>query len=251
MIKVKALLIATLVLTSAQVLAEEMPRPFEGKFEFYRNDKLIGESTISLTIEGDQWSMRSDTTGTKGVARFLRFREWSLSEGDWIEAAPRPLAFEQEVKVAVKTIITSALFDWEGGTVLSIHKDGETTLEVVPGLLDPVSVGLRIRAGLNRGEQEWRLPMVDDEKIEEQHFRVAETVQLDTALGCLDTHRVDKIRGPQSTRYTQTWYADELAFVPVHIAHGKKDGDHLESRLVALTLDGKPVAADVDGAPCP
>jgi len=248
---VKNFLYAALTLAAVQATAEELPRPFEGDFEFYRNGKLIGESTISLTIDGDRWSMRSDTKGTKGVARFLRFREWSLSEGDWIDGAPRPDAFEQEVKVVVKTITTSAVFDWEDGTVLSIHKDGESTLEVVPGLLDPVAVGLRIRAGLARDEQEWRLPMVDDDQVEEQHFRVAETVRLDTALGCLDTHRVDKIRGPESTRYTQTWYADELAFVPVFIAHGKKDGDRLESRIKALTLDGKPVDAGEDRTPCP
>ncbi len=248
---VKAVLVAILILASLQAPGDEMPRPFSGNFEFYRNGKLIGESTISLTLDDKRWLMRSDTKGTKGVARFLRFREWSLSEGDWIDAAPRPDTYEQEMKVAVKTIITSALFDWEEGTVRSIHKDGESTLEVVPGLLDPGSLGLRIRAGLGRGEQEWRLPMVDDDQIEEQHFRVAETVRLNTALGCLDTHRVDKIRGPESTRYTQTWYADELAFVPVFIAHGKKDGDRLESRIKTLTLDGEPVTADEESTPCP
>lgn len=245
------MLISTLLLVSLTAIGAEPPPSFEADYEFYRNDKLIGESTISLSVDDTQWAMRSDTEGTKGVARFLGVKEWSLSEGGWLDGAPRPGTFEQEVKVAFKTIATSADFDWEAGQVVSIHKDGETILQTVPGLLDPVSVGLRVRAGLSGGEQEWRLPMVDEDEIEVQHFRVAETASLDTALGCLETHRVDKIRGPQSKRYTQTWYADDLGFVPVYIAHGKTDGDHLESRIVSLTLDGEPVDTGNIGSPCP
>lgn len=245
------LVLAVLLLVSLGASGQELPQAFEGEYQFYRNGKLIGESTISLSVDGDQWSMRSDTAGTKGLARFLGFRESSLSDGVWHDGAPRPITFEQSIKVAVKTIFTSAVFDWENGTVFSTHEDGETTLEIVPGLLDPGALGLRVRLGLAEGEQEWRLPIVDEDKIEVQHFRVAETERLDTALGCLDTHRVDKIRGPESKRYTQTWYADELAFVPVYIAHGKRDGDHLESRLVALSLNGEPVAAAEDVPPCP
>lgn len=248
MLQTNFFLVALLVLASGPAAAAEPPLPFEGTFELYRNGKLIGEATFSFSVEGNHWQMRSNTEGTKGLARFLRLKEWSLGEGDWVDGAPRPGNFEQNVKVAIKTITTAAEFDWDAGTVHSVYRDGEATLETVPGLLDPVSVGLKIRAGLASGETEWRLPMVDEDLIEEEHFRVDETVALDTALGCLETQRVDKIRGPQSTRYTQTWYAEELAFVPVYIAHGKKDGDRMESRIVSLTLDGTPVEA---GAPCP
>lgn len=251
MLRLKLVLLATLMLASLRVEAAGLPLPFEADYEVYRNGKLIGETTISFAVAGDQWTMRSDTEGTKGIARFLRLKEWSLGEGEWIDGAPRPDNFRQEVKVAIKTITTAADFDWQAGTVLSVHKDGEHTLEVVPGLLDPVSLGLWVRAGLAAGEQEWRLPMVDEDRIEEEHFRVAEAVPLSTALGCQNTHRVDKIRGPQSKRYTQTWYADELGFVPVYMVHGKQDGDHMESRIVSLTLDGELVSVDGSETPCP
>jgi len=228
--------------------AAELPEPFTAEFEFLRNGKAIGEANFAFTVDGDRYLMRSAMEGTKGVASFLGVEERSESEGLWADGQPRPERFEQTVKVSFKTILTRAVFDWAEQLVLSEHKDGETTLPLSPGVLDPVSVGLAVRAGLAEEEGEWRLPMVDEDEIEEQHFRRSGREQLDTALGCLATQRVDKIRGPESTRYTRTWYADELAFVPVYITHGKTDGEHLESRIVSLTLNGKPVEA---GKACP
>lgn len=224
------------------------PRPFEAKMAFLRNGKPIGEAQFAFTVTGDEWTLRSSMRGTRGVAKFLGVEESSESHGRWIDGAPQPLNFRQTVEVAIKTIETRADFDWQAGTVLSVHEDGETTLPATPGLLDPVSVGLAVRAGLGQGEREWRLPMVDEDEIEVQHFRAVSDEALETGLGCLETVRVDKIRAPGSTRYTRTWYARDLAWVPVHVAHGKTDGDQMETRLVALSVAGETVSA---GPACP
>ncbi len=236
-----------LLLASGPALADGPPTPFVAEMEFLRNGKTIGSATFSLEVDGNDWVMRSSVEGTKGVAKFLGVEESSESRGGWADGAPRPESFLQRVKVSFKTIETRANFDWEAGQVLSVHKDGENLLETVPGLMDPVSVGLAIRKGLENGEREWRLPMVDEDEIEEQHFRAEGAESLDTPLGCFETERVDKIRRAGSTRYTQTWYARDLDWVPVYVAHGKTDGDRMESRLVSLTVDGEAVPA---GATC-
>jgi hypothetical protein len=236
-----------LTLGCGAAFGDAPPSPFVAEMEFLRNGKPIGEATFSLEVDGNDWVMRSSVEGTRGVARFLGVEESSESRGDWVDGGPRPKAFVQRVKVSFKTIETRANFDWAAGQVLSIHKDGENVLETEPGLMDPVSVGLAIRKGLENGEREWRLPMVDEDEIEEQHFRAEGAEALDTPLGCLETERVDKIRRAGSTRYTQTWYARDLDWVPVYVAHGKTDGDRMESRLVSLTVDGKPVPVS---APC-
>lgn len=224
-------------------VADEPPVPFEAQMEALRNGKVIGESKISLSVENGDWVMRSHTRGTKGMAKFLGVDERSESRGGWQDGAPRPDGFEQRVKVSFKTIETTAEFDWAAGQVRSVHEKDEFILPAEPGLLDPVSVGLAVRAGLAEGEREWRLPMVDEDEIKEQHFRAEGAEALETALGCLHTERVDKIRAPTSRRYTRTWYARDLKWVPVHVTHGKTDGDHMETRLVSLTVDGVTVEA--------
>lgn len=240
----------TLLLAAAGVAhGAEPPVPFEATLELLRNGKLIGESRFSLSVTDGDWVMRSESRGTRGLAKFLGVEESSESRGGWEDGAPRPESFRQTVEVSFKTIETTADFDWDAGTVRSVHEDGENTFPLEPGLLDPVSVGLAVRAGLTMGEREWRLPMVDEDEIEEQHFRAAGAEAIETPLGCLQTERVDKIRGPQSTRYTQTWYARDLAWVPVQVAHGKTDGDRMESRLKSLIIDGSKIIPT--GNPCP
>ncbi|MEJ2401978.1 MAG: DUF3108 domain-containing protein [Xanthomonadales bacterium] len=242
--------VATVVLL-AGLAAAPAARPdtsdFEARLELYRNDTLTGEMSFRLASDARGWTMSTETQGTHGLARFLGLREHSVGEGDWVGEAPRPLRYERTVK-AVRTLRWTADFDWTDGVVETVWPDGEATLELEPGVLDESAVGLVIRAGLARGEDEWRLRLVDEEKIEDAHFRSLGAQRLQTALGCLRVYVVEKVRRPQSTRYTRTWYAADHAFAPVLLEHGKTGGDAIEGRVVALTIEGAPVATAPDCA---
>ncbi|MEE4172973.1 MAG: DUF3108 domain-containing protein [Xanthomonadales bacterium] len=235
-------------LFSTPALAADLPPPFQATLEVLRNDKVIGEATFAFTTDGEDWVLTSRSEGTKGVAKFIGFEENSESHGDWQNGGPRPLGFRQTYQASFVKRETTADFDWEAGVVDSVHKDGENRLELEPGVLDPASIGLSIRAGLAAGKRAWDLLIVDEDEIESQTYRAAGEEALNTPIGCVVAERVDRIRGPQSTRYTQTWYARDLGWVPVQVAHGKTDGDRMETRLKSLALDGEPVTGL---GPCP
>lgn len=216
------------------------PPPYRADFEIHRNGKLAGEVTTAYETDGDAWTITSDTRGTRGLAKFLGVEEHSTSHGLWVDGRLRPERFEQTVKVAIKTERTSAVFDWDAGTVRSTHDDGEDVLALGPGTVDPASVALTQRVGLMAGETAWTLDVVDKDEIEAQRFE-AKPERIDTVIGCLDAVRVEKIRGPESSRYTRTWYAVDHGYAAVRAEHGKRDGDHMETRITALTVDGEPV----------
>lgn len=219
----------------------QLPGPFTAYFDFYRNGKLIGEARFELQVEGENWTMTTESDGTRGLAKFLGVSESSVSRGTWSETGPVPLGYEQTIKVSFKKIENRADFDWQAGTVRSVHKDGEDVLPLEPGMLDPVSAGLAIRAGLFAGVEEWFLPTLDEDEIDEDHFRAGDPEWLDTPLGCLRVRRVEKIRAPQSRRYTRTYHAADLAWVPVYIEHGKTGDEALESRIRELIVDGQTI----------
>ena len=221
---------------------------FEAKLELYRNDKLHGEMVFKLTTGDKHWTMHSSTEGTRGVASWLGLKESSTGEGDWFEGEARPLRYERNVRI-IKKMHWSAEFDWDNGVVHTVYPDGESTLQLKPGVVDESAIGLRVRAGLKNGENEWFLDLVDEEKIEEAHFRTRSVENLQTALGCMQVHVVEKVRWEGNPRYTRTYYAAEHEFTPVLLEHGKYDGDHIEGRVVSLTVDGKPVAAGPDCPP--
>jgi len=238
---------AALCLLLAQPCIAQRPADFEARLELSRNGKLFGEMTFQLSSDGDRWTMVSATRGTRGLARFLGLDENSRSEGLWLDDRPQPLRYERHVDV-IKNLDWSADFDWQQGKVYSVYPDGESTLDLEPGILDEAALGLVIRAGLERGEDDWTAPLLDEEKIEQAHFRVRDVEDVQTALGCMRVHVVEKVRGEGNKRYTRTYYAENQQFVPVLMQHGKRGGDHIEGRVVELSIAGKAVPAGPD---CP
>jgi hypothetical protein len=214
------------------------PAAFEATYGLYRNGKLAGEVRFSFVKEGDNWTLATESEGTRGIARFLGLQEHSSSNGRWRDNGPVPLAFTQRIKVSLKTILTSAEFDWDAMQVTSRFDGEEIQLPIEPGTLDAVSEGLAIRAGLAAGEQAWSLSVLDEDEIEIHDYRAGEPTRLDTALGCQDVSVVERVRAPTSTRYTRTAFAAGLGWVPIRVEHGKTDGEQMDTRIETLTLDG-------------
>lgn len=244
--KLTAILLAFPVLLPLPCLADR-PADFEARLELYRNGKLNGETVFKLETADGRWIMHSATQGTKGMASWIGLKENSTGEGDWHAGTARPLRYERNVK-AIVTREWSAEFDWDNEVVHTVYPDGASTLELEPGVVDESSLGLAIRMGLRRGESEWRLRQLDEDEIEDAHFRVSEVKAVDTPLGCMQTHVVEKVRAASSTRYTRTYYASDHDFAPVLIEHGKKGGDQVEGRVISLKVNGAEVAA---GPACP
>lgn len=228
----------------------QQPADFGARLELYRNGKLTAEMTFQLESDEQAWTMASETRGNRGLAKFLGLHEQSSGEGDWRDGAARPLRYRREVRL-IKTLEWRAEFDWESQEVHTVHPDGESTLALTPGVLDESALGMAIRAGLARGESEWHFRLVDEDKIEDAHFRVSAVEPLQTALGCMKVHVVEKVRREGSKRYTRTYYADGHAFAPVKMEHGKTGGDHIEGRVVELAVEGENVepAPDCPAAP--
>lgn len=245
--KSKLLAYACLAITMVQPAAgwSADPPDFKVSMDMFRNGKLMAETTFTFTSRDDQWVMQSKTSGIKGLARMIGLEEQSISRGDWEDNLPRPLNFERNVK-AIKKMRWAAQFDWPQGEVHSIHPDGESTLEIGPGVVDESTLGMIIRRGLERGEEEWFLQVLDEDEIEQQHFKSLPAKSIQTAVGCVTAYAVEKIRRAGSTRYTRTYHARDHAFVPVLIEHGKKEGEHLESRLKSLEIDGKTISPGAD-----
>lgn len=242
------LIILLLWLSIPGICSAGHPADFKARLELHRNGKLTGEMNFQFSSDNGRWSMSSETEGTKGLASWIGLRESSTAEGEWHEGSPRPIRYDRNVK-AIKTMRWSAEFDWDAGVVRTVYPDGESVLELEPGTLDELALSLAIRQGLGRGEKEWFFRQVDEDEIDDVHFRTAAVKRLQTALGCMTVHVVEKVRAEGSKRYTRTYYAAEHGFTPVLIEHGKRDSEHVEGRVISLTLNGQPVAGGPDCSP--
>ena len=221
-------------------------RPYQVRYDVYRNGKLAGKAEMNLVVEGGRWRMSSTGSGTQGLAKFLRASDSEQAEGELANGKLIPSHYTRHTRVAGVDDWMRARFNWSDNSVsVSTEEDpGETgmNLDLGKGALDPLSLKLELQRRLRDDEQELSFFLVDEDEIKPQTYRVLPGERLDTSLGCFNTLPVERVR-TNSTRYTRGWHAPDLDFITVRFEHGKTDGDHLEMRLSGLILEGKPVQA--------
>lgn len=244
-----ARLTATLlsICAAGPAMADWPPPAYEAVYDIYADGKLSSETRVIFKREGDTWSLSSQTQGIKGLARFLGLTSHDSGRGGWRDGSTLPTEFSHEAKVTLKKDSWSAVYDWPSGMVATRHEEGESSLAVTPGTVDPAALTLELQARLNQGLDHWEMRVVDEDEIDQHQYAAGSPAPLQTALGCLEAIEVRRIR-ENSKRYTSFWAASDLHFIPIRMTHGKTDGHELDSRLRTLTIAGTPVAARAD---CP
>ena len=213
-------------------------QPYRAHYDVYRNGKLIGKADVTLELQGDRWSMRSEASGTRGMARLLRAKDNEYTEGSLFDGRLRPLKYSHQTRIAGSDDAWSASFDWQAGKVnISKGKKGkdQLSLDMGAGALDALSLKLEMARRLQDNDSDMMFLLVDDDKIKEQAFHMLPSVHLDTSLGCLRTIPVERVRH-DSTRYTRVWHAADVEFIAVRMEHGKTDGDQIEMRIMELVV---------------
>jgi hypothetical protein len=246
---VAALLAALLGLPGSAAAALDGLRllPYQARYAIYRNGKLTGKVDVSLERHGERWIIRSEGSGTHGLARILAARDDEDVTGHLREGRFRPDRYQRHTRVAGIDDRWAVEFDWAQRAVSITHDRGDPLVLDMPATdaLDPLSLKLEMRRRLSRpnpqsgpqSDPQLHFQMVEEDKIDEQNFRILDPERMETSLGCLRTVVVEKIR-ENSKRYTRAWHAPELDFIEVRMEHGKTDGNHLEMRITELTVDG-------------
>lgn len=215
--------------------------PYSARYSLYRDGKLSGKVEIELTRDGDRWEIRSEGSGTHGLARILGARDTEQVDGSIRDGRYIPERYTRHTRVAGIDDHWLSEFNWLADEVTVTHDDDETyRLDLQGRALDPLSMKLEMRRRLSDPEPHLEFLMVDEEEIDEENFRILEAEWLETSLGCLQTLPVEKIRH-NSKRYTRAWHAPAFGNIEVKVEHGKTGGVHLEMRIAELKLGGIPV----------
>ena len=69
------------VSTTPASAAETVMEPYSARYAVYRNGKLQARAEFLLQQQGDTWVLKSESIGTHGMARVLKFRDYEFTEG--------------------------------------------------------------------------------------------------------------------------------------------------------------------------
>jgi len=228
--------LAAILLLAWNGLAYADLKPYSARYSVYRNGKLTGKADVTLEQVDRTWRLKSEGSGTHGLARILGARDTEEASGRIDQGHFVPDHYSRHTRLAGFDELWSANFDWTANSVQVVQDGEETRLDLVHPAVDPLTLKLEIRQRLAENNPDLNFWMVDEVRIKEQNFRQLRSEWLETSLGCLETIPVEKIR-VNSTRYTRAWHAPGLDHVAVRIEHGKTGGDHMEMRITELMLE--------------
>lgn len=228
------------VKASAGAATAAAPREYTAIYDVLRRDENVAKVTISLTRQGELLNLRGFTHDMRGLADLLNVKGEQSVRGTWQDGNFRPDEYTFLFSLIGYKSTWQANYDWPAGKVTTRVKSDEFVLPLASGAVDPLSLFLNTRSYLLAGQTRMELDLIDEDEIE-HHLYVAELVEpVDTALGCLETTRVKRIR-KNAKRTSLAWYANEHDYIPVMLQHKKKKGNDLTMKLTSLAVDGQPV----------
>ena len=221
--------------------APAIPPDYTAIYEVLRNDKNIAEVTIRLSHQDDIWTLHGFTHDMQGLADLLNNKGAQTTTGTWRDGRFIPEDYKFSFSLIGYKTDWHAAFDWSSGFVTTTSgKAGDAQLPLADNAVDPFSLSLNIRSQLAKNQTQMAVKIVDEDEIDEHVYQADREESVDTALGCLQTTPVRRVR-ENSKRTSMVWYANDHNYVPVLMRHSKKKGNDFRLKIISLDVNGQPV----------
>ena len=204
------------VLTHAVTRDDAALQPFDATYKLKGWGVLEIKRTVTLSRENNLYILRS-TNKAAGLASLAGYgpvieeTKFTISSGQI-----RPLTYSNIDQSEISGLNDSIEFDWAGQVARSKRKGKTFTVPLEDGVLDPLTVELRVRLDLENGLQVATYRVHEVEEI--RTYRVSrlplETIRA-AGLQFKSVHLV--IDAGRKNRQLHYWLAPELAYLPVQL----------------------------------
>jgi hypothetical protein len=204
------------ILTHAVTRDDAALQPFDATYKLKGWGVLAIKRTVTLSREHNLYTLRS-TNKAAGLASLAGYgpvieeTKFTISSGQI-----RPLTYSNIDRSEISGLNDSIEFDWAGQVAQSKRKGKTFTVPLEDGVLDPLTVELRVRLDLENGLQLATYRVHEAEGI--RTYRVSrlplETIRA-AGLQFKCVHLV--IDAGRKNRQLHYWLAPELAYLPVQL----------------------------------
>ncbi len=207
-------------------------KPFRATYSAEWKGMTAASSTVELKPAGPDTYTYSSVNTARGIFR-MAFPDalTQISTFRLVDGRVVPLTFggmdEKERPI-------NLTFDWEKKRVTGVAKERPVDLELPDGAQDAMSLQIASLRNLASGQLQGTVWMIDANKLKEYELNLEGNARIETALGGLDTV-VYVSRRAKSDRFTRTWVAPALGYLPVKAesVRGKK----VEVTLLIQSVD--------------
>ena len=133
----------------------------------------------------------------------------------------------------------SQIFNWPNKTV-EYSKDGKTkSVAIESGLLDVITHKLQLRRDLQSGKENLSYPVISRGKLKQYVYKVVASEVLETAIGPLNTVKVQRVR-EDGKRQTIIWLATDWDYLAVRLEQ-KENGDNHQMKILNGKINNLPI----------
>lgn len=212
--------------------------PFQARYEVYGAGFSLGEAVMTLAATGATGYRMSTEVRPNGLAALLVSGQLDEKvHGEIHEGQLWPDRYERRTETRRRNQTVQLDFDWTAGQVQARDNEEQALLPLTPGMLDPLSLNLRVMWDLRRGRLPDRYTLVDETELKTFQIRNEGEETLATPLGALRALRISHSR-PGKTRITTFWFAPDLHYLPVRVAQENKGKEQL--RMEIRTVERQP-----------
>ncbi len=222
------------LLWGMQAIAAPLPSAFNAHFELYSGDLRVGETTWTLEALGDDRHVYRSLSNATGLVSLFSPRK-VLEQSEWREkdGVLLPLAYSYKRSGGSRKRHMEIAFDWKEGVASHTFRADTWHMPVQKGTVDKLSYLLLMMRDLADGKREMHYPIADGGRLKRYHLKVIGEELLETALGPLQTLKVQRLR-ESDKRNTVVWCAIHYGYFPVQIGHREKDGTDVVLRIKSL-----------------
>ena len=159
-----------------------------------------------------------------------------------------PARYQYERTGLGKNKTQDTRFDWASGLANDVVRDEAFTFNPSTFFSDRLLYQLRLQVDLintpvdSIRSKTWTYLIFDRGRMKEYVFEMADEESIDTALGTIDTIRLER-KNEDSSKRTTLWLAPSLEYMLIRFVQ-EDDGDSFSLALKEAVLDGRPVQLD-------
>ncbi|MDX1570668.1 MAG: DUF3108 domain-containing protein [Xanthomonadales bacterium] len=193
--------------------------PAELHYRLEESDREKGTATALLQPGESGWVYTVTSEGRFGPFRVIIEESSTVT---WAAEGPQPLAYQRVSRGGPFKRTSEMAFDWPALRASGTHRGDRWELPLEGGELDRLSMQLATAVRLAQGVRSINLVYIDRGRSRELSADVPAATNVETPAGTYAAFRVDRVRGD---RYTSTFHAPRLHFLPVRIDHRDEDDD--------------------------
>ncbi|MGH8529803.1 MAG: DUF3108 domain-containing protein [Nevskiales bacterium] len=228
--------IASALLLSSFGAHADVLSPYKAVYELSRGKMMLGDTTFTLSLDGDACYRLRGVAEPMGLAALLAGKTTEESRFCESNGRLRSQSYRREQENGDKDDSYSLRFDWgnrmvttNGGDPRELPADG-----LDRGLMEVMLRQLLMQTNGKLPKAPYVFLLVEDDEVTPYSLQVTGREDVSTPVGRFDTVRVERVN--PGKREMRLWLAPELDYLPVKLERQKKGDPAISMILRELPL---------------